>query len=149
MKHRVYLTYDRNRYIITLDGNGLVSAPQKMHLTIESVIRGRPFRIERDGEGTINGLKLWAKEFADKENPGERATWEQFMFSENAGVYAGGSSARTIAMNELISEFGEATKERLESNKEPEVIALCGGLENALAVLKYCELMKRQFGNES
>lgn len=126
--HREYLVYQStDRYMVGFEGEpgkGL-NTSQDFQITIESAMRDRPYRECREASGTVEQMKSVAQESLDREY-GKPGKWEPFV-ADNI--------RNSVAMRELIGEWGpELAYNRLKNGDEPEVVALCGGLERALAV---------------
>lgn len=136
--HRAYLVYPKNQYIVTFEGGGPRTARQEVRITIESVILDVPAKVIQ-GTGTVEGLKPFAKESADELEHGREGKWKDFIcVFDESGQYRGDSTLSDAIMS-LRNKYGETAQYRLKSGLEPKTVALCGGLKNALAILKYHE----------
>ncbi len=141
MIKRYHLDFQTNSFVVSFEGDGPQLQPQPLRMTIASAIRGRSREtIVKDVEGIPEELKGSAIEILQPEFPGERPSWDRFMLVRNEdGTLRGCSIRYTSQMWLLLNECGfELAQIELKEGNEPEIVALCGGLENALSVLEHC-----------
>jgi len=136
---REYLRYKSQLFMVTFEGEEARTAQQHLVIRVESATRGKP-RVVKPIEvvsGTVEGSKPIVKDSLDREYG--VGAWEHFPFTPGEdGSYAGGSLQLTAAIGQLIKECGlELARDELEQGREPEIVALCGGLECALKVFEH------------
>jgi len=138
LPHREYLVYPQQCFIVTFQGeeHSLPTTGQHWNIIVESASRGKPRNLERREakKSTLDGAKGFIKQLLDPEYG--KGQWENFVFAKNPdGTLGGCPMFLTAPVYQLIEEYGsELAREQLKNGAEPEIVALCGGLENALVV---------------
>ena len=145
IRHHEYLVYPSQCFTVTFEGEPGkgATARQRWQVTIESATRGKPRAVERrEATATLTGVKGFIKGLLDPEYGDGR--WERFSLTTNPdGTISGGRFGLIAAVNQLIEECGiPLARGQLENGKEPEIVALCGGLENALRVFAHCAKLR-------
>jgi hypothetical protein len=140
MLTRRYLDYGPPCYVVTFYGDGLQSQRQGIKVCIESGTRGRtcePIHLERI-DCTVPEIMSAVTDRLRREHPGDSPRWHNFIRIDDDGQVSGWTYP-VDAMVALIRERKlnlDLAHTQLEY--EPEILALCGGLDDARRVLDYC-----------
>ena len=131
-RHRAYLTFPGSVFFVTFNGEaGKLDDQQEWGITIEPSTTGAPTRIT----STLSGAKQIIQESLATHCENGEGIWKCIGIQQGDNG-RNASLAPAAAIWRLIEQWGcDLARQQLKDNCVPQVVALCGGLENALKLL--------------
>jgi hypothetical protein len=141
LTRKMYLYDHKNnvRYLLTRNCEDVLKAPRTWQIEVASATRGKPMMplrfVAPDGDDL---LSLTRVKIDPHSSPRD---WSQRLFNlqrDNNNTVIGIPTFVRVEMKLFLKEEGwELALDRIEDGLEPEIVALCGGMKEAIAVMDY------------